>query len=314
MNSESVGRRWTVVLAGGEGARMRPFVTEWLGSHRPKQYCAFTGERTMLEHSLDRALDAAEGENVVTVIGRGHTAYLDQPRPIPIRGRLIEQPENKDTAPGLLLGLAHIMASDPDAFVAVMPSDHFIYPRHRFAMNMDRAFALARRLGDRIVLLSAPASGPETDYGWIDVGTPVTAAALSAREVVSFHEKPALDAALDLLSRGCQWNTMIMVARASALWSLAGGLQPDLVRRFEAIRLACAAGHERGVRRAVYSDMDALNLSKDLLQKAPDRIVALPLAGVEWCDWGRPERVVATLEKLGREPAFPRNLAYQAAP
>jgi mannose-1-phosphate guanylyltransferase len=293
---------------------MRPFVTDWLGSHRPKQYCAFTGERTMLEHSLDRALDAAEGENIVTVIGRGHAVYLDQPRPISVLGRLIEQPENKDTAPGLLLGLAHVMAVDPDAFVAVMPSDHFIFPRHRFAMNMDRAFALARRLGDQIVLLTAPASGPETDYGWVDVGSPVTAAALSARAVVSFHEKPDLAAAQDLLARGCQWNTMIMAARASALWSLAASLQPELLRRFEAIRLAAAAGHERGVRRAVYSDMEALNLSKDLLQKAPERTVALPLAGVEWCDWGRPERVIATLERLGREPAFPRNLACQAAP
>jgi mannose-1-phosphate guanylyltransferase len=313
MLRETAGRRWTVVLAGGEGARMRAFVTDWLGGHRPKQYCAFTGERTMLEHSLDRALDAAEGENIVTVIGRGHSSYIDEPRPIHVRGRLIEQPENKDTAPGLLLALAHILAADPDAFVAVMPSDHFIYPRHRFAMNMDRAFALARRMGERIVLLTAPATSPETDYGWVELGAPVTAAALSARTVAAFREKPEAPAAKELLARGCQWNTMIMTARAGALWSLAAELEPDLVRRFEAIRLACAAGHERGVRRAVYQDMETLNLSKDLLQKAPERCVALPLAGVDWCDWGRPERVIATLEKLGREPAFPKRLAYQAA-
>ena len=59
MRTNTKGQRWAVVLAGGEGARMSSFVTQWLGAHRPKQYCAFTGERTMLEHTMERALALA---------------------------------------------------------------------------------------------------------------------------------------------------------------------------------------------------------------------------------------------------------------
>lgn len=40
--TSSRGSRWVIVLAGGEGERLRPLVQSLLGCHRPKQYCAFT--------------------------------------------------------------------------------------------------------------------------------------------------------------------------------------------------------------------------------------------------------------------------------
>jgi mannose-1-phosphate guanylyltransferase len=47
---------WSVVLAGGEGERLKPFVRELLGYEKPKQYCTFVGTRSMLQHTLDRSL------------------------------------------------------------------------------------------------------------------------------------------------------------------------------------------------------------------------------------------------------------------
>ena len=40
---------WSIVLAGGEGKRLAPMVKQWLGEERPKQYCTFTGTRSMLQ-------------------------------------------------------------------------------------------------------------------------------------------------------------------------------------------------------------------------------------------------------------------------
>ncbi len=51
---------WSIVLAGGEGERLRPFVERWLGRHRPKQYCAFVGTRSML-HAKSRSWPAVIG-------------------------------------------------------------------------------------------------------------------------------------------------------------------------------------------------------------------------------------------------------------
>ncbi|MCA9422537.1 MAG: hypothetical protein KC592_16065, partial [Nitrospira sp.] len=46
---------WSMILAGGEGERTRPFIERWLGYPKPKQYCTFVGNRSMLQHTLDRA-------------------------------------------------------------------------------------------------------------------------------------------------------------------------------------------------------------------------------------------------------------------
>jgi mannose-1-phosphate guanylyltransferase len=63
---------WSIILAGGEGERLRPLMQRWLGQHKPKQYCTFVGTRSMLQHTLDRADQISDPEQKVTVIA-GHT-------------------------------------------------------------------------------------------------------------------------------------------------------------------------------------------------------------------------------------------------
>jgi mannose-1-phosphate guanylyltransferase len=46
---------WSVVLAGGDAERLRPFVQRWLGRHKPKRYCTSIGTRSMFQHTLDRS-------------------------------------------------------------------------------------------------------------------------------------------------------------------------------------------------------------------------------------------------------------------
>ncbi|MDC8446861.1 MAG: hypothetical protein LV473_00735 [Nitrospira sp.] len=67
------GDVWSIVLAGGEGERMKPLVQRWLGRHRPKQYCTFVGTRSMFQHTVDRAADVTGLRK--TVIGTADTAW-----------------------------------------------------------------------------------------------------------------------------------------------------------------------------------------------------------------------------------------------
>ena len=94
---------WSIVLAGGEGERVQPFVRRWLGLPRPKQYCAFVGTRSMFQHTVDRARRLLSGEQAVVVAASHHRVDVEsQLRGRPI-GKLLWQPANRDTAAGVFL-------------------------------------------------------------------------------------------------------------------------------------------------------------------------------------------------------------------
>lgn len=293
------GNCWAVVLSGGDGQRMSPFIQRWLGRPQPKQYCAFAGGRTMLEHTIDRALDVAEPERIVTVIHRDHRRFLKRPRCLKLPGRIVEQPRRRDTGPGVFLPLTHVAARDPEALVAIMPSDHFIHPRGRFREILEEAFRLAEELPGKLVLLAARPEGADPDYGWISPG-----GALDGRDAFSvrgFREKPGAEEAEGLYRNGGLWNTMIVVARASSLWDIAREVQPEIAGAFGALTRWVGRAEESEAVELAYQDMPNVNFSRHILEQACDRSVVLPMRGVRWSDWGRPHRVVATLQSMGRK-------------
>lgn len=40
----------------------------------------------------------------------------------------------------------------------------------------------------------------------------------------------------------------------------------------------------------------------------PKRLWSIVLAGVLWSDWGRKERILETLHRIGRQPSFPASI------
>src|SRR5439155_1032627 len=86
-------RLWSIVLAGGEGERLRPFVQQWLGRHQPKQYCTFVGTRSMFQHTVDRADQLSAPDHRVTVIASG----LDRRIQVASRERFCGKAKHRET-------------------------------------------------------------------------------------------------------------------------------------------------------------------------------------------------------------------------
>jgi mannose-1-phosphate guanylyltransferase len=301
---EALGGRWAVVLAGGEGSRLSAMIQRWLGSHRPKQYCAFTGRKTMLEHTLERAGRLVPRENILTVIGPGHRRFLGAEEAL--SGRILEQPANLDTAPGIFFPLAQILSRDPSATVLIFPSDHYIAPGQRFIEHVVRAARLAEQWSERLVLLGAVPDRPEPEFGWIKLAHPAGRAAVA--QVTSFDEKPRPERAQALYKQGALWNTMIMAVKASVLWGLGRLCAPEMMRGFEELRAAVGTPGETAALSSVYGRLRPVNFSKDILERSCDRAVALSMDGVVWHDWGRPERIRETLARVRKQPALPPGL------
>ena len=184
------GRVWSIILAGGDGERLRPLIQQWLGCHKPKQYCAFIGTRSMLQHTLDRAdlLTAPARRFMICAREYQHEALLQLNGRPP--GTLILQPAKRGTLAGIFLPLMYVRASDPEATVVIYPSDHFIYPEDRFLDVLQRAIGTAEWLADRVVLLGATPSSSEPEYGWIRPGPSLDGTVgRSVRSIQAFMEK-----------------------------------------------------------------------------------------------------------------------------
>jgi len=226
-------RTWSVVLAGGEGERVRPFVEKWLGHHRPKQYCTFVGTRSMFQHTLDRADMLTPSERRVTVIARDHREEVCSQLRGRASGKLMLQPANRGTAAGIFLPLSWVRASDPDATVIIYPSDHFIYPEGRIMEFVVQAAVAVERFPNRVIPLGVRPESLNLEYGWMEPGVVLKGENGRPRSVVSFIEKPGLAEARNAMVRGALWNTFVMVGRVKKLWELGWRYLPDMMHLFE---------------------------------------------------------------------------------
>jgi mannose-1-phosphate guanylyltransferase len=302
-------RVWAIVLAGGEGERVGSLIRRWLGRHRPKQYCTFAGTRSMFQHTVDRALELAPSERIVTVIARGHRDdALGQLDGRSVR-KVLLQPENRDTAAGIFLPLSYIRAQEPDATVVIFPSDHFVHPEDRFLQIVQHAATAADWLADRLVLVAVRPDRPELEYGWIEPGRElVSSAGPPVRAVRRFLEKPDEARAIDAMAAGGLWNTLVLSAKVETLWTLGWQCFPGMMSLFDQLLPAIGTRQESRVLDGIYTHMPVHNFSSGLLERVPEQVAAIELDGVLWCDWGKPERIADTLARLGKQPAFPLEL------
>ena len=315
MSTEGGEPLWSIVLAGGEGKRLRPFTELWLGRHVPKQYCSFWGgERTLLHDALDRAEGLSGATRTITVVAREHRAFAET-----IFGnrrgpsRVVSQPKNADTAAGIYFPLTYIRRLDPGAVVVIVPSDHFVRPEARFLATAQAAMQAARDLDDQVILIGAVPDAAEPDFGWMVLGSETRSIKGHAiRSVLEFVEKPDEEVAQGLMEAGALWNTFVLAARVETLWNLGRAHAPNLVARFEELEPVIGSASEGAVLEAIYEDMPALSFSSAILQNAVGSVSAVRLDGVTWSDWGRPERILSTLDRLGLPAAFPRTAVQES--
>lgn len=296
---------WTIVLAGGEGERLRPLMTRWLGYHRPKQYCTFVGNHSMLRHTLNRAEQLTDIERTRVVVARHHEPRLWDRLDNHHEAAIIAQPRNRDTAPGIFLPLTYIARRAPEATVVILPSDHFVHPQEEFLAAIRRAVRVADCHSEKLILLGVRPDTSETEYGWIQPGSPIgSIGGLMIRRVVGFREKPEAAEARHLLRSGGLWNTMVIAVRLQTLWRLGWRCFPEMMQHFEDFAATIDTDNEMRALDSLYETLAPANFSTGLLQQALDSLVVMELQDVLWSDWGCERRIVETLERIGKTPLF----------
>ena len=117
---------WAIVLAAGDGRRLRRLTTTRSGLAIPKQFCSLERGPSLLQEAIERASRIADLERICPIVAAQHEQWWrDQLRGVP-RDNIIVQPDNRGTANGVLLPLLTILERDPQARVVLLPSDHYV--------------------------------------------------------------------------------------------------------------------------------------------------------------------------------------------
>jgi mannose-1-phosphate guanylyltransferase len=293
---------WAVILAGGEGARLRPLTRLLSGDDRPKQFCSLAGPRSLLADTMSRVGARADPARTLHVVCSKHERFYRRDLFGIPPSQVLSQPSSRGTTAAIAYALASIRARGPlaeEALVGFFPADHYYADHAAVRRTLAAAYATAASHPDRIVLVGAQATEPETEYGWIQPGPLVPSGRVTkgagggVRRVAGFWEKPSVELATDLLRQRCLWNTFISVGRVAAFTALLEDGVPDLWSRFVRAR---SVGRE--AIEAIYADIGPCDFSHAVLSRRCDRLAVVELThAAGWTDLGRPARAMAVLSR-----------------
>jgi mannose-1-phosphate guanylyltransferase len=291
---------WVIVMAGGSGVRLQRVTTRSDGVTVPKQFCSLGHGRSLLQDAIGRAQQLTPRQRIVVVVAEEHEAWWRPQLADLLAENVIAQPLNRGTAVGLLLAVAHVLARDGRARVAVLPSDHYIEQPAVLMATLQRALHRTAVDRQRVFLLGITPDAPDTEYGWIVTGP----ADRDVHTVEQFVEKPPAPQAAELLRRGALWHSFVLAADARTLWRLGEQICP-VVTSALAVWQQAQPAHRHALLAAAYGELPALDFARDLLPGNERLLGLLRVPPCGWTDLGTPERLGSCIERLLRRPAPP---------
>lgn len=292
--------RWAVILAGGDGTRLQSMTRAITGDNRPKQFVPVIGGATLLDQTRLRVSRSVLPDQTLFVVTNKHRRFYESlANEIP-PNLLLQQPENKGTAPAILYALLRIAKRSPQAVVALFPSDHYFSDDEEFMAHIDTAFAAVQARPETVTLLGITPTNAEKEYGWIEPQRSVLGSAVrSITRVQRFWEKPSATLAASLMDRGCLWNSFVMVGRVDALLRMTRAALPELFARFKALTPVFETAAEQKALARLYATIKDINFSHEVLSMRPQDLAVMRVGDVGWSDLGEPSRVLAALAHLG---------------
>lgn len=290
---------WGIVLAAGDGKRLKPYIRTRFNSDCPKQFCAFTGTRSMLAHTIARANLFIPPERIVVTVNNKHSSYAVNDVTGLEQRNVIVQPSNKETSASILLPLLHVLRRDPDACVVIFPSDHFIVEERRFMENVAAATEFVEHHSKYLALLGVELHEFFADYGWIE--TSMKIADIDGCEVFRvkrFLEKPSSQKIRTVQQEHCLLNTMVFVGAGSMVLRRFRLLTPSVFHAFKKIDADLLSPHEASTVKEVYATLPSVDFSATILEHDARGLAVLRVKDVYWSDWGNAERVRADIARM----------------
>jgi mannose-1-phosphate guanylyltransferase len=260
-----------VVMAGGSGTRFWPLSR----LKRPKQFLPLTGHDALIVETVKRLGKVPAATWVVC--GRAHAPQVKK---LLKKAAIVVEPQARNTAPAIALATLHVAAADPEAVIAVLPSDQHVANVPAFQRVLAQAAAVAEQ--GLIVTLGITPTRPDTGYGYIRVGEAMEG---GARRVAKFVEKPDLTTAEQYLASGeYLWNAGMFVFQATTMLAAFEKHMPELHAALKKIALSLGTKHYQKDLERQFSKMPATSIDYGVAERA-DNIAVVP-GSFGWSDVG----------------------------
>ena len=269
-------------MAGGRGERFWPMSRRKM----PKQLLPIVGEDSLLAQTLSRVSGLVAPSNIFVITNSEYADAVADSCPSLDRKNIVAEPEGRDTAAAVGLGGLLARLVDPDATLAVLPSDHVIHDAEAFRKDLSDAFGAAES-GDWLVTIGVNPEYPATGYGYINRGEIAMKLGESpVYKVARFVEKPKLDLARQYVeSGGYLWNAGMFVWKIRSFFAALEKHAPDICEGLEQIGRELRAGKSVvDVLSERYPALRKISIDFAMMEKAKN-VLTIP-ATFDWDDVG----------------------------
>jgi mannose-1-phosphate guanylyltransferase len=272
---------YAVILAGGSGTRFWPLSR----TATPKQLLRLLDETSLLEQAVARLDGLVPRENILILTNTEQEAQVRAVLSSLPPENILAEPEKRDTAPAVALGIGWVASRDPDAVMAILPADHLIKDVAAFQAVLAGAFHAARA-SSSLVTIGIKPTWACPGYGYIERGDRARVLGLdpqlAAFEVARFREKPNPDLAEEFLRTGSfVWNAGMFVWSVPTVFTELTRCQPDLARFINELR---TSRDLPGTLLAQFSRLPRISIDYALLERA-SRVLNIE-ATFDWDDVG----------------------------
>jgi mannose-1-phosphate guanylyltransferase/mannose-6-phosphate isomerase len=207
-----------LVMCGGAGTRLWPASREG----RPKQFLPLFGPYSTFQETMRRVSDPSLfGRAIIITNGQYRFQVAEQLAEIGIEADILLEPERRDSGPAIAAATAFALARGGDPIVLALAADHVVRDTQAFVDVSRQARDTAA--SGRIVTFGIRPDRPATEYGYIQPGAALDAA---ARAVDRFVEKPDLATAKRYVADGYLWNSGNFMFRAKLFLDEYRGFEP----------------------------------------------------------------------------------------